>query len=222
MPIYELWRQATGSTAATTAFLTALVTMLCFVVLAVQQTASRMTWAFARDYAVIGAGHIGKTHATLEVPVWALVANSVIVFLVGCIYLGSLVAFNAIIGSSIILQMVSFAIPIALLLVNKRPEHLLPDNRPFKLPSVVAWIANITVVVFALIEIVFFCLPPAIPVTSSTMSMYRPFGCKDSYANNTIDYACAVLAVTFLLGLLNWMVFARTHYVGPVISLHGV
>jgi len=174
MPIYELWRQATGSSSAATAFLVAQFCALCFSVNAMQQTASRMTWAFAQDGGLFGAKRLSAIHQRLEVPLWALIANAVVVFVIGCIYLGSVVAFNAVIGCCIILQMTSFAIPIMLLLVQKRNTVVLPENRPFKHPSWLGWSANITVVGFAIIEIVFFTFPPAIPVSGSTMSTYIP------------------------------------------------
>lgn len=171
MPIYELWRQATGSATAATVFLVVLVVIIFFAVNAVQQTASRMTWAFARDGALPARIWLAAVHTTLEVPVWSLVANAFVIFLCGCIYLGSTAAFTAVIGSSLILQVLSFTMPAMLLLWRKRSVSVLPMNRPFRLPRLVGWTANVLVIIFGVLFTVFFSFPAAMPVSGSSMSM---------------------------------------------------
>lgn len=170
MPIYELWRQATRSNGAATAFMCATLTIGLFTINAMQQTASRMTWALAQDGGLFGAKYLASIHPKLDVPVWSLVANAVVVLILGCIYLGSSVAFNAIIGCSIILQMISYCVPILLLMMPGKREECLPANRAFKVPKWVGLGANTVVVGFTVIEVVFFVFPPAIPVTRSSMS----------------------------------------------------
>ncbi|KAJ4131373.1 hypothetical protein NW754_007749 [Fusarium falciforme] len=198
MPIYGLWRQATRSTAAATVFLVALFIVVLFAINAIVQTASRMTWAFAQDGGLLGGRHLAAIHPTLQVPVWGLIVNSFIVFILGCIYLGSSVAFNAVAGSSIILQMLSFSIPALLLMLRKRSADVLPSGRFIQLPNLVGWIANMTVVIFAVIETIFFNFPPTYPTTGSSM-----------------NYASVVLFVTFMFAVLNWFLYARRHYQGP-------
>lgn len=172
MPIYELWRQALRSPEAATVFCVFLLMALMFTVNAIVQTSSRMTWAFAQDGGFFGSKRVSAVHPTLQVPLWALLANGVIVAILGCIYLGSAVAFNAIIGTSLIMQMISFAIPTVLLMVQKRDSRYLPEDRSFKLPNWLGWLANSVVAAFAVIEVIFFDFPPAIPVSGSTMSTY--------------------------------------------------
>ncbi|KAL2692448.1 hypothetical protein Neosp_002857 [[Neocosmospora] mangrovei] len=204
MPIYALWRQATGSTTAATVFLAALFMVVLFAINAIVQTASRMTWAFAQDGGLLGGRQLAAIHPTLQVPVWGLVANSFIVFILGCIYLGSSVAFNAVAGSSVILQMLSFSIPALLLMLRKRSADVLPPGRFIQLPNWVGWIANMTVVIFSVIEIIFFNFPPTYPTTGTSM-----------------NYASVVLFFTFVLAVLNWIVYARKHYQGPTVSHHA-
>ncbi|KAI5252861.1 amino acid transporter [Aureobasidium subglaciale] len=78
MPIYELWRQATNSSAAATAFLVALLAIVCFVINAVQQTSSHLIWAFGRDNGLLFSKHLAQMHLGLEVAVWALLANAAV------------------------------------------------------------------------------------------------------------------------------------------------
>ncbi|KAH8743154.1 amino acid/polyamine transporter I [Diaporthe sp. PMI_573] len=202
MPIYDLWRQSTKSPTAATVFLVALLCIVFFAINAMVQTASRLTSVFALDGGLLGGHYLSHVDPKLGVPVRALVANAVVIFVLGCIYLGSITAFNAIMGSAIILQMISFAITAFLLIVQKRPSTLLPPNRSFKMPDWLGWVTNFVVVAFAIVELVFFNFPPAIPVSGSSM-----------------NYASIVLVVTAIVAILNWMVHATIHYEGPRTSV---
>lgn len=89
MPIVEIYLQATRSLAATTAFTVVSVTVGVFCLNAVQQTSSRLTWALARDNAFLGSDRVARIHPRLHVPVWALLANFVVIFACGCLYVVS-------------------------------------------------------------------------------------------------------------------------------------
>jgi choline transport protein len=141
--------------------------------IAIQQTASRLTWSFARDNAVLGCQYIGRVHDKLGVPVWALIANATVVSIIGCIFLGSTTAFNAFINTGLILQQVTFAIPAALLVLQGRPVHLLPVKRPFRLPGVVGWVVNFVTIAFSVVAVIFYNFPVELPVTSSNMSEWN-------------------------------------------------
>ncbi|KXJ87192.1 amino acid/polyamine transporter I [Microdochium bolleyi] len=201
MPIFELWRQATNSDLAATLFVVALHVITLFSVNAVQQTASRMAWAFARDGGLPPRHKLAHVDARQLVPVWALCANAAIVLIGGCIYLGYTAAFSAIISSSLVLQLVSFAIPAALLLWHRRSPVVLPADRPFRVKAFIGWSANIFTVVLSIVFAVIFTFPGAIPVTG-----------------NSMNYASAVIAAVGILGGLNWIFYARRHYTGPSID----
>jgi len=76
-------------------FLVLLLGCGVFAIIGSQQTSSRLTYSFARDNTLVLSKFIGRIHPTLDVPVWALLANWLVVFVVGCIYLGSTTVFNA-------------------------------------------------------------------------------------------------------------------------------
>lgn len=172
MPIYELWRQATHSDVASTVFVVMLHLITLFAIIAVQQTASRMTWAFAKDGGLPAQSWLASIDVQHQVPLWSLMLNAVIISITGWIYLGSVAAFSAIIGSSLILQFVSFIIPAILLLWHKRSESVLPREREFRVPEIVGWSANVLTVVLGTILVVVFTFPGGIPVTASTMSTF--------------------------------------------------
>ena len=169
VPLYEIWHQATRSTTAATTFIILLATIILFTIIAAQQGSSRLTWAFARDDGLIFSKHIKTLHPKLHVPVWALVFNAACVFLLGCVYLASSTAFNAIVAPGLILEQISFAIPAALLMWQGRPPQHLPAKGPFKLGKL-GWVANGVTVGWACFEIVFYNLPAKRPVTSGNMS----------------------------------------------------
>ncbi|KAI8651861.1 hypothetical protein NCS56_01402200 [Fusarium sp. Ph1] len=195
MPIYKLWRVATQSTGAATAFIIALLIISIVIIISIQQTSSRLIWAMACDNSVIFSKPPSKLSPSLgNIPMAALLLQGFLVFLCGCIYLGSSAAFNALVGSGILLQMISFAIPAVLLICSKRSSDILTLNWPFKLPSAVGWVANVVTVISALLQLGFFVLPPSILVTASSMT------------------------VVGIISLINWMIYARNHYQGPRIE----
>ncbi|KAK7192105.1 choline transport [Paraphaeosphaeria sporulosa] len=198
VPIYEIWRQATRSDAAATVYLVFLLLMAFFALNGAQQTASRLSWSFARDNAIFGSRWLSKISPTQDVPIAALVFNFAIMFVIGCIYLGSSSAFNAFIGTGLILQHLTYAMPAALLMYRGRSSAWLPQTRSFKLPSWLGWTANVTTVGFAIFVLVIYCFPVAMPVSGSNM-----------------NYASAVIAVMALFATLNWFFYARKNYQGP-------
>ncbi|KAL7793118.1 amino acid transporter [Trichoderma ceciliae] len=203
LPIYKLWRIASKSNTAGTAFLIVGILIFTFILIATQQTTSRLLWALARDRGLVFSSHFAQLSPKLGgIPVAALVLDACLVFLCGCISLGSTAAFNALVGAFSLLQMVSFAFPAALLLYRRRSERVLPRKRAFKVPEIVGWACNIVTIIAAVIETVFFTFPTVLPVTGSNM-----------------NYAVVVLAVIAIVMVINWIVFARKHYQGPRMSI---
>ncbi|KAB8238978.1 amino acid/polyamine transporter I [Aspergillus alliaceus] len=198
VPIYEMWHQATRSPTVATVFISLLLLAAIFALTGAQQTASRLTWALARDQALVGSQWIRKLDDRLDAPVRALVFNYAVVFLIGCIYLGSSSAFSAFIGTGLVLQHISYAFPAALLLYRCRSATWLPVSRTFRLPNIVGWGANLITVCFAILVLVFYDFPTVRPVTGSNM-----------------NYTSAVLGVMGLVAGVNWAVYARKWYRGP-------
>jgi choline transport protein len=171
VPIYEIWTQASRSRTVATLFISILIGCGVFALLGSQQTASRLTWSFARDDALVGSQWLGRMHPRFGVPVWALLSNSAVIFIIGCVYLGSTTAFNAMIATGLILQQISYAIPAVLLMYRGRSTTFLQRNRSFRLGPF-GWVANILTAVMAIIATVFYNFPTVMPVTPSNMSTY--------------------------------------------------
>ncbi|KAF9262083.1 hypothetical protein L218DRAFT_973720 [Marasmius fiardii PR-910] len=128
--------------------------------------ASRATWAFARDKALPLHGFFAQVSPSVGVPLNAYLLSTLVQLLLGLIYLGSPVAFNAFVGVAVMCLGASNAMPIAISLMNKREDV---RDSPFALGRLGIPL-NVIAVVWFIFEIVLFSMPPVIPVTPPTMS----------------------------------------------------
>lgn len=199
-PLYELWYQATQSRTAATVFILIIAILWLFTLIGVQQTASRLTWSFARDDALIWSDYIKRVDIALKLPVWAMLFNFVWTSMLGCIYLASSTAFNAILGPGLILEQLCFAIPALLLILQRRDPRLLPNPGAFNLGRA-GWIPNVITVLWACLELVFYDLPIELPVTAGNM-----------------NYTAAVVALTAVFVFANWWFHGKKHYRGPKVD----
>ena len=132
--------------------------------------ASRATWAFSRDRAIPGHRIFSKVNATLgDVPLYAFLLSTMIQVLLGLIYLGSSAAFNAFSSVGVICLGTSYALPVAISLMNRRRDV---EDAPFSLGR---WgvVINLISVLWILFAICLFSMPAVIPVTKTTMSKRR-------------------------------------------------
>jgi hypothetical protein len=86
--------------------------------------------------------------------------------LLGLIYLGSSAAFNAFVGVAVICLGCSNAMPVAISLANGRRDVA---DSPFPLGRF-GFALNVAAIVWVIFEVVLFCMPAVVPVTSITMS----------------------------------------------------
>lgn len=77
------------SDVAASTFLVVGIFMTLFILNAIFQTTSRITWALARDDALVFSKHLQQIHPVLDVPVQAILLNWSILAVCGCIFLGS-------------------------------------------------------------------------------------------------------------------------------------
>lgn len=140
-PLLQIFYSATGSKAGAICLLVFPLVCLLFATTSIMTTSSRMTYAFARDGGLPFSRFFAKVHPTLDLPLNALYLTTILVVIFGCIFLGSSSAFNAIISASVVALGVSYGIPIAINCIRGR--KMLPESRPFKLPSIFGWVANL-------------------------------------------------------------------------------
>ncbi|KAJ9608977.1 hypothetical protein H2200_006748 [Cladophialophora chaetospira] len=224
---FEINQQGFRSDTAAVTLLIAGTILGFFILNATVQGSSRVVWAFARDQGFAFSSTLSIIHPGLDVPVWALLLNWSLLAALGFLILASSVgtlscrkqppfpsvksplllntpltfvftAFNAIISSTVVHQLLSFFIPFALLLYRRRSEDFLPRGRAFALPRWLGWTVNVAVTLVIPVLVTFFTFPPFLPVTGVNM-----------------NYTVVVLGIVLICGILNWFLFARKHYQGP-------
>lgn len=201
-PLLAIFYNATKSKAGAVCLLIFPLVCFLFAGIAVMTTSSRMTFAFARDGGLPVSRLWWKVHPTLGVPMNALYLNVVVVVIFGCIYLGSTIAFNAIVAASVVALGVSYGIPIAISVAQMRRK--LPE-RSFKLPSWLGWTANIIGLVYTVVTTVLFLFPPQKEVTGTSM-----------------NYCVVAFGVIVTISAIQWMVDGRKSYQGPRVTVNDV
>lgn len=137
-------------------------------------------------------------HTKLEVPLNALLLSACSVVVLGCIFLGSDSAFNAITSAAVVALGVSYAAPVTINLIRGR--RMLPKDRLFKLPVWFAWIANIVGVAYVMVTTVLFLFPPTTKVTGSSM-----------------NYCVVAFGIVLIICITQWFIDGRRNYHGPKI-----
>ncbi|KAF2096249.1 amino acid transporter [Rhizodiscina lignyota] len=201
-PLLETFYIATSSKTGAVCLLIFPLICFCFAGIAVMTTSSRMTFAFARDGGLPLSYLWWRVHNGLSVPLNALYLNVFVVVIFGCIYLGSSVAFNAIIAASVVALGVSYGIPVALNMAQLRRK--LPE-RVFALPEWLGWTVNTIGLVYTIVTTVLFLFPPAIPVDGTTM-----------------NYCIVAFAIIIIISTIQWIFDGRKNYEGPRITIDEV
>lgn len=166
-PIATVYLQATGSRSGVVGLLFLLLVPITGTLIGCYVTAGRMLWTLARDDAAPFSKFFGKIDPKQRTPLNATLSCGVVVTVLGAIYVGSLTAFNAFIGSFVVLSASSFVAAILPNLLTKR-KHVRPGPFFMKgaLGYVVAGLASAYLIVFNVI----YCFPYAMPVDAPTMN----------------------------------------------------
>ncbi|KAG1844723.1 amino acid transporter [Suillus subluteus] len=158
---------------------------------------SRATWAFARDKAIPFHRCFSKIGPYLEdVPVNAYALSTVIQVLLGLVYLGSLAAFNAFAGVAVMCLGASYAMPVAISLMNARRDM---HDAPFNLGRF-GTVINVIAVLWIMFVTVLFSMPAVIPVTIWSM-----------------NYASAMFVGFGMISAAWYMINGQFYYRGPPI-----
>ncbi|KAK3672390.1 hypothetical protein LTR78_007697 [Recurvomyces mirabilis] len=186
----------TAGTAGMTAVLIILMWCATFGFLA---TASRQTWAFARDQGLPFSTYFAQVNERLALPLRAIVLCSIIPCLIGLINIGSTAAFNAIVSLTEAGLYISYLIPIILIMIKKiKGEHI--SYGPWSMGRYGVLVNGFSAV-FLTISVFFSFFPPAIPVTPVTM-----------------NWSIAVFGGFVILGLIWYAVLGRRQYHGPIVE----
>ncbi|KAK6379065.1 hypothetical protein LTS17_006769 [Exophiala oligosperma] len=162
----------------------------------------RLNWALARDNALPFSKTWAKVNEKLGIPLWSTVLTAVIQLLLALIYIGNTTAFSAILSSSMVLNNLTFIVPVLVNMCQGRRAAKLGD---FRLGKALGWTSNIVMCGWTLFTLIFFEFPFVLPVNKVTM-----------------NYTVVVLSSTVILGGAWYAARARKYYTGPPEELQGV
>ena len=196
-PITKVYLQATSSPAGAVGLTVLLFVPNLIAGIGCQLTASRTLWTLARDRATPfpnTLSHVSKKHRN---PVAAQLATTILVTVLGCIYVGNTTAFNAFVGAFVVFSIASFVAALLPHLLTRR-RHIQPG--PFYIKGVWSDVFLVIACAYIIIFIVIFCFPFSLPVTAASM-----------------NYTSLIFGgVSILVGAW-WLIDARKNYMGPLI-----
>ena len=166
VPILELFNQALQSRAGAVVLETLIILTGAGCMIACHTWQSRLCWSFARDRGLPGSRWLARVHPTLDVPLNAHLVSCAIVAVLGCLYLGSSTAFNAMVTACIVLLYISYAVPVICLLIRGRESIA---HGPFWMGSM-GLLANWVLLIWTAFTLIMYSFPPAYPVTPTNMN----------------------------------------------------
>lgn len=156
---------------------------------------SRLAWTIGLNKGFPFSRHLGHVFgAPFHTPLWALLFSASFTSILGCLYLASETAFNSLISSGILFQYLSMAIPTILLLWRGRSTL---QHGPFWYPKL-GLVANITMIAWASVALVFYCFPYGLPIVMDEM-----------------NFVSAVLAVVLILSITLWFTYGKKRFTYP-------
>lgn len=193
-PLGDIYQQATGLKGGALGLLVViLIPVLCSII-GCYITAGRTAYALARDDVMPFPTYIGSVNERFKSPLWATFGCGVLCTCIGAIYVGSLTAFNAFVGSFVLLTTLSFLLSIGPHLLTKR-KSVKPG--PFWMGKY-GYVVNALACLYMVVFFVIYCFPFAMPVAADGM-----------------NYASVITVGLACLSALYWFIHGRTHFKGP-------
>lgn len=150
---------------------------------------ARLCWSFARDEGLPGSRYWSKVNKRTGVPVAAHLMSCAWCAVIGCIYMGSTTAYNALVTGCIIFLLLSYSVPIVFLLIKGRDNI---KHGPFWMGKI-GLVSNVIVLLWTVFTTIFYSFPPVMPVTAGNM-----------------NYVSVVIGVFGIYCVIYW--FARGKY----------
>lgn len=197
-PIAEIYLQATGSANGAVGLLVLVMVCIGICVCGLHITCGRTLWALSRDGAAPFSGFVRKVHPRAGMPLNATIITAVLVTILGAVYVGSLTAFNAFVGTFILMSSSSYVAAILPNLLTGRKN--IKQYGPFHLKGAIGFIFNGIACAYMMVWFVIYCFPYALPVDAATM-----------------NYACLIWGAFTIFITLWWFFGARKSYQGPPI-----
>lgn len=127
---------------------------------------ARLCWSFARDNGLPGSRYWAKINPRTGQPTNAHYMSCAWCAVIGCIYMGSTTAYNAIVIGCIVFLLLSYAVPVVFLLLKGRDNIY---HGPFWMGKI-GLVSNYVVLFWAAFATIFYSLPEVMPVTAGNMN----------------------------------------------------
>lgn len=196
-PIIQIFYQATGSARAATAMQCAITSVGFISSLGVVASVSRLTWAFARDGGLPFSKFFAHIDGRYHVPFRAIGLVCVVISLLCLINIGSSTALGAIISIGTAAIVISYTIPIILLIRKRLVNEPIPFG-PWTLGRF-GLAVNLYGAFFGVFISIFSLFPTTIPVTVQNMNYAGP----------------VLLGLTIIAGL-DWFIRGKNVFKGPL------
>ncbi|CZT45529.1 related to cholin permease [Rhynchosporium secalis] len=176
-PLPSIYAQATSSRVGTTALLFLILIPILCCCIGTFITSGRCLWTISRDGAVPFPQTFGKIHREHKNPFNATVLCGVFCTILGTIYVGSSTAFNALVGSFIVLTTLSYLAAILPFILTRRfslhssppgPYSVRPG--PFQMGHYVGYAVNSIACAYMLVFMVIYCFPYTKPFDAASMN----------------------------------------------------
>ncbi|KAI9776976.1 MAG: hypothetical protein M1839_009120 [Geoglossum umbratile] len=194
-PLVGIYQQATGSAGGAFGLTFIIFLPMCCCLIGCFITNGRTLWTLARDDATPCSGYLGKISPRWQNPFNATVVCGVLTSLLGIIYVGSTTAFNAIVGSFVLLSTISYLGAILPHLLSGR-KNVTPG--PFWMGKLGFFVNGVSVL-YIMASVVIFSFPFVKPVAASNM-----------------NYVCVIVGGLTIITSAWWLVHGRKTYIGPV------
>jgi choline transport protein len=210
-PLAQIYAQATSSNAGTIGLLIIIFVPIFCCCIGTFITSGRCLWTLSRDGAVPFSGTLGVISPRFKNPFNATVFCGVFTTVLGAIYVGSTTAFNAFVGSFVVLSTLSYLAAIMPFIFTRRfsrasqvPGPYINSMRPgpFQMGDVAGYTVNIVSSLYIIVFVVIYCFPYSMPVNAVNM-----------------NYACLIIGVISIFAAVWWMA-KGSNYVGPQALVH--
>lgn len=201
-PLQELFFQATGSKAVTTALLVIYIVDMVVCIPGAYITAGRTLWTMARDDGVPFSNWVAHIHPTFRNPFRATFLVAVACTAIGCVYIGSRAAFNAFVSCFQILLTLSYLVPLLSHLLTGR-KYIVPG--PFYMKGLLGYAVLSIACAYIIVFNVIYMFPYALPLDLDL----------------TMNWSC-VMSGGLTIFITLWYLYKRNHgYVGPRVALEA-
>jgi amino acid transporter len=210
-PLATIYAQATSSNAGTMGLLFIIFVPIFCCCIGTYITSGRCLWTIARDGAVPFSGTLGVISPRFKNPFNATLFCGCFSTVLGAIYVGSSTAFNAFVGSFVVLSTLSYLAAILPFIFTRRFSRPTQEAGPYinsmrpgpyQMGHKLGYAVNITSCLYIIVFVVIYCFPYSMPVTPVNM-----------------NYACLITGSMSIFAALWWFVKGGK-YVGPRAMAH--